>query len=138
MPDLRLAVAAVILAGTAYAPAASAATCPSQDFPAFLDIFMKDVAVQQAFTARPLQSVSIDATAEPEPKPVTRMLDKPVFPVMSDAQKQRRDGLRRTVSAQPGGDIEVKLAGTDGDYQVRYLFRKAGCWQLYRIEDDSL
>jgi hypothetical protein len=138
MREIRFAMAAAIVAMTGSASAASAATCPSQAFPAFLDAFMNDVATQQAFTARPLQSIAIDTRAEPEPKPITRMIDAPAFPVMPSARKQAGDGLLRSVSNRTGGEVEVTLAGGDSDYQMRYTFRKTDCWQLYRIEDDSL
>ncbi|MGH6617024.1 hypothetical protein [Sphingomonas sp.] len=138
MRNIRFAMTAIIVAMAGNVPGAFAVTCPSQNFPAFLDAFMNDVAAQRAFTARPLQSVAIDAMAEPEPKPVTRMVDAPVFPIMLNARKQADDGLQRSLSRRAGGDIDVKLAGGDSDYQMRYIFRKTDCWQLYRIEDDSL
>ncbi|QNQ07892.1 hypothetical protein [Sphingomonas alpina] len=138
MRKIRFAMTAILIALAGAVPAASAAVCPSQNFPAFLDTFMNDVATQRAFTARPLRSIVIDAMAEPEPKPVTRMIAVPVFPVMPNARKQADAGLRRSVSNQAEGEVEVTLAGRDSDYQMRYTFRKADCWQLYRIEDDSL
>ncbi|MGH8082813.1 MAG: hypothetical protein ACREP7_19705 [Lysobacter sp.] len=120
-------------------PAVPATACPSQDFDTFLKAFADDVDVQKAYTQRPLQSETVDANADPEPKPVTAMLDGDAlhFPLMPSNQKQQADGL---VSSQTelNGDKEVMLAKPDTDYQLSFFFRKGECWTLYRMRDDSL
>lgn len=123
----------------ALAQGAGGVACPSQDFDAFLVAFMDDPAVQKAFTKRPLQSESLDANADPEPKPVTALLDgdKLRFPLMPSAAAQKRDGLALSQS-ELNGDKEVMLAKPDTDYQLSYFFRKGDCWTLYRMRDDSL
>ncbi|WP_064749436.1 hypothetical protein [Lysobacter antibioticus] len=113
--------------------------CPSQDFDAFLVAFMDDPAVQKAFTKRPLQSETLDANADPEPRPVTALLDgeKLKFPLMPSSARQKQDGLALSQS-ELNGDKEVMLAKPDTDYQLSYFFRKGDCWTLYRMRDDSL
>ncbi|WP_144436492.1 hypothetical protein [Lysobacter antibioticus] len=113
--------------------------CPSQQFDAFLAAFMDDVAIQKAFTASPLQSETVDANADPEPRPVTTMLDATAlrFPVMPGAQQQQRDGLVLS-QTELNGDKEVMLAKPDTDYQMSFFFKKGECWTLYRTRDDSL
>lgn len=127
-------------AAVAPAPAAVAAkACPSQDFAVFLKAFADDVEVQKAHTQRPLRSETIDANADPEPKPVTAMLDGDAlrFPLMPSASQQQAEGL---VSSQTelNGDKEVMLVKPDTDYQRSFFFRKDACWTLYRMRDDSL
>lgn len=114
--------------------------CPSQDFSQFLIAFEASAEVQKRFTALPLQSDSIDAGAEPEPRTVTRGLRPPelIFPLMHTAQQQRDEGL--TLSRQKlDGQMVVTVSKPDTDYQVSYYFRQnAGCWQLYRKFDESI
>ncbi|MGO1003357.1 hypothetical protein [Lysobacter sp. CA196] len=113
--------------------------CPSKEFDAFLAAFMDDVAIQKAYTASPLRSETIDADADPEPKPVTTMLDASAlsFPVMPGSQKQKDDGLVLS-QTELNGDKEVMLAKPDTDYQMSFFFKKGECWTLYRTRDDSL
>jgi hypothetical protein len=132
-------------ASVAVAPAtppasASSPTCPAEDFAAFLPRFMNDATVQKAFVTDPLQSDSVDANAEPEPKPVSKMLSRGdiTFPVMPDAQQQAKDGLKLTTTETSPTEVTVKLAKDDTDYQMSFFFRKDGCWHLYRTKDDSL
>jgi hypothetical protein len=123
----------------AAAPAVAAKACPSQDFDVFLKAFADDVQVQKAYTQRPLQSETIDANADPEPKSVTTMLDGDAlqFPLMPSAAKQQADGLVLS-QTELNGDKEVMLAKPDTDYQLSLFFRKGECWTLYRMRDDSL
>lgn len=121
------------------APAATATACPSQDFGAFLAAFADSAQVQRAFTARPLRSESVDANADPEPKPVVAMLDGDAltFPLMPSREKQQADGLVLS-QTELNGDKQVMLAKPDTDYQLSFFFRKGECWTLYRMRDDSL
>lgn len=129
-------------AGAAPAGAATSATataCPSQDFDAFLAAFADDIEVQRAFTQRPLRSETVDANADPEPKPVTAMLDGDAlkFPLMASRAKQQAEGLVLS-QTELNGDKQVMLAKPDTDYQLSFFFRKGECWTLYRMRDDSL
>jgi len=101
---------------------------------------MNDVEVQKAFVTDPLQSDSVDANAEPEPKPVSKMLGRAeiTFPVMPSEQQQAKDGLKLTKNDISATEVSVKLAKEDTDYQMSFFFRKDGCWHLYRTKDDSL
>lgn len=121
------------------AQAQPATACPSQDFDAFLAAFADDIQVQRAFTQRPLQSETVDANADPEPKPVTAMLDGDAlkFPLMASRAKQQADGLVLS-QTELNGDKQVLLAKPDTDYQLSFFFRKGECWTLYRMRDDSL
>lgn len=123
----------------AAAPAKAAIACPSQDFDTFLKAFADDVEVQKAHTQRPLQSDSVDANADPEPKQVTAMLDGDAlqFPVMPSSQTQKNDGLVLS-QTELNGDKQVMLVKPDTDYQLSFFFRKGECWTLYRKRDDSL
>lgn len=126
----------------AAAPAVAAkpaTACPSQDFDAFLSAFADSAEVQSAFTQRPLRSESVDANADPEPKPVTAMLDGAAlkFPLMPSRDKQQADGLVLS-QTELNGDKQVMLAKPDTDYQLSFFFRKGECWSLYRMRDDSL
>lgn len=112
--------------------------CPAADFPSFFSAFARDVAVQRAFTADPLRSDSIDAAADPEPKPVTATLAGAArhFPIVEGPVPP---GWRERVTRGPGGDVVVIRSVPDTDNQLRYFFRRVGdCWQLYRKADDSL
>jgi hypothetical protein len=126
-------------AKTVVAAGKTGVACPSQQFDAFLAAFMDDVAIQKAFTASPLRSETVDANADPEPRPVTTMLDGTAlrFPVMPGVQQQQRDGLVLS-QTELNGDKEVMLAKPDTDYQMSFFFKKGECWTLYRTRDDSL
>ncbi|NLR99850.1 hypothetical protein HGP17_23765 [Rhizobium sp. P38BS-XIX] len=115
-------------------------SCPSQNFETFLTAFMDSAQVQKAHTSRPLESTSIDPNAEPEPAPVTTQLDGAAlkFPVMPTSKKQKADGLVRRISKLADGGMEVMLVKPDTDYQLSFSFRKESCWQLYKMQDDSL
>ena len=121
-------------------PASTTPTCPAQTFDIFLMAFANDVAVQKAFVTQPLQSESVDALAEPEPRPITKMLgfDQLHFPLMPNLQRQALDGLQLVKTISGNGEMEVKLVKPDTDYQVLFFFRNDGCWKLYRMRDDSL
>ncbi|MBM7093353.1 hypothetical protein JTP67_33590, partial [Streptomyces sp. S12] len=89
----------------------TATACPSQDFDAFLAAFADDIEVQRAFTQRPLRSETVDANADPEPKPVTAMLDGDAlsFPLMASRAKQQAEGLVLS-QTELNGDKQVMLA----------------------------
>lgn len=140
LAGLLVTVALMIGPAAAQAPAA----CPSTDFKAFLAAFQDDVAVQKAFTARPLQSEANqenpDANGEPYIN-VTKMLDGDAieFPVMGTAVQLRQEKLKLEVTRQDPAEAEIKIFLDDTDYQIRYFFKKtASCWQLYRMANDSL
>lgn len=121
-------------------PASEGLACPSPSFDGFLKSFMESVEVQKAFSAEPLESQSVDATAEPEPALVTRMLTAAElrFPLIPNEQQQGQEGLTMRQSALENGVTKVTLAKEDTDYQVSFYFRRNQCWQLFRIRNESL
>ena len=134
-PDTRSAVATSI---PAVASAMSA--CPSPDFNSFLKTFMGDVEIQKKFSADPLESQTVDATAEPEPALVTKMLTATElqFPLIPSEQQQASEDLKIRQSELENGDVKVTLAKEDTDYKMSFYFKKNGCWELIRIRNDSL
>lgn len=121
-------------------PAEVERACPSQDFDQFLQAFATNVDVQRAHTADPLLSESLDVTADPEPRLVSRQLDRAEqqFPLMPSPQQQLDDGLKASQTRLGAQEVEVMLRKPDTDYQVSFFFRKDGCWELYRKRDDSM
>lgn len=117
-----------------------ATRCPAATFDDFLPLFENDVAVQKAYVTDPLQSDSVDANAEPEPKPVSKMLGKAeiTFPVIPSQAEQTKSGLAATRTETSPTEVVLKLAKPDTDYQMSFFFRKDDCWHLYRVKDDSL
>ncbi|MDR2220974.1 MAG: hypothetical protein LBE24_10435 [Methylobacillus sp.] len=123
-------------AASGAADKAAAASCPSSDFNVFLRAFADDARIQQAFVADPLQYDSIDATAEPEPKPVTHMVPAKElqFPLMAE-----ENGLKAQAPVVNGDQASVKLLKEDTSYQITYHFQQTGgCWRLVRIQNDSI
>lgn len=114
--------------------------CPSQDFELFLKSFIDSVEVQKSFTATPLESVTIDALAEPEPAEVKKMLGASElnFPLIPSPDQQANDGLVSRISSSGKKNAEVILHKPDADYQMSFFFRQESCWKLYRVKDYSL
>ena len=126
--------------GATSTKASGSPACPSSEFEGFLAAFAASSEVQKSFTAVPLQSDSLEADAEPEPRRVMQRLTPPalVFPVMQTDQQQREEGLAMS-RRRSGRDMIVTLAKPDTDYQVTYYFhQKNGCWELYRKFDESI
>lgn len=123
-------------------PASTSAmlACPSPNFDGFFKAFISDVEVQKAFSTEPLESQTVDATAEPEPVLVTKMTtaDELQFPLIPSEHQQTKDGLKMRQSVLENGDIKVTLAKEDTDYQMSFYFKKEVCWKLIRIRNDSL
>ncbi|MBD8572870.1 hypothetical protein IFR09_00855 [Pseudomonas syringae] len=119
---------------------ASVAACPSQRFDVFLERFANDTAVQKAFVKTPLRSEFIDPDAQPEPSPVSELLDKAqlTFPLMPSEQQQREQGLTRDEQLSAPDQAMVRLTKADTGYQRSLFFKREACWVLYRIQDDSL
>lgn len=114
--------------------------CPAQELNAFVSAFADRVELQKQFTAQPLQMDSLDATAEPEPRQMSREVlgDEIPFPVMPNTAQQRKQGLEMEVGQVRDGEAEVVLQKPDTGYRLSFLFRKDACWTLYRVSDDSL
>lgn len=119
---------------------ASAAACPAQDFDGFLKRFANDIEVQKAFVSTPLQSEYIDPEAQPEPRPVSELLDKSQlqFPLMPSDQQQHDQGLTLAKRLKGPDQAVIKLTKADTGYQLSFFFKREACWMLYRIQDESL
>lgn len=117
-----------------------AVKCPSQNFEIFLASFIDSVDVQKSFTTTPLESVTIDALAEPEPAEVKKMLGASElnFPLIPSPDQQANDGLVSRISSSGKKNAEVILHKPDADYQMSFFFRQESCWKLYRVKDYSL
>ncbi|MCD5970607.1 hypothetical protein [Pseudomonas quasicaspiana] len=129
------------LAANTQPPAqASMAACPAQDFDGFLKRFANDLEVQKAFVSTPLQSEYIDPEAQPEPRPVSELLDKSQlqFPLMPSDQQQHEQGLTLAKRLKGTDQAVIKLTKADTGYQLSLFFKREACWTLYRIQDESL
>jgi hypothetical protein len=124
----------------AKAPTPAVLACPSPSFDGFLKAFMGSVEIQKAFLAEPLESQTVDATAEPEPALVTKMLtvEELRFPLIPSKQEQEKEGLTMRQTVLENGDTKVTLVKEDTDYQMSFYFRRNQCWQLFRIRNESL
>jgi hypothetical protein len=141
IPTFAPLAAALILLLAGATPALAAPACPAKEFGGFLEAFTHSLPVQQAFTQWPLPVETVDADAQPEPRPVTRHYrpQDASFPLIPSKARQKQDRLTTTVRPMSGGAMEAKLAQADSGYQLRFLFRKtAGCWTLVKKSDDSL
>lgn len=138
----RLLPALLLAAGIGAAAQAEAAgpACPSTDIDAFLKAFIDDVAVQRAFTAQPLRDQYVDATADPEPRPVTQMLSEPAltFPVIPTRSERATLGLEARWLERGETRAVLRLAKPDSDLQLTYTFDRQACWRLVERVDDSL
>lgn len=114
--------------------------CPSQDFETFAIAFADDVKLQRTFVIDPIESITVDTSAEPEPALVKKFLHRNELPtpLIPDTAEQTHSGLTLTVMTTGPHDAFIKLAKKDTDYQTSLFFKKEKCWVLHRIEDDSL
>lgn len=122
------------------APDVANPQCPSQEFAGFLNAFAENVEIQKAFTKFPLKRQQLDLEAEPEPKPVLRLLSRSQvkFPIIPNAAERKTKSLNFRVDELNARRAKVILVKSDTDYQVSYFFRKNSCWKLEHIEDWSL
>ncbi|MEN3748011.1 hypothetical protein TPR58_12620 [Sphingomonas sp. HF-S3] len=147
MPSLTLRSSGFLVAmcaatlGTAGVAHAEAAPCPASNFDGFLKAFSDSAQVQRSFTAPTVQVTEIDATAEPEPREMTRSQPRASlrFPVMMSTADQSSDGLSASVTRPDAETVRVKLEKPDTGYQLSYSFRPRGnCWELFAKADTSL
>jgi len=120
------------------------AQCPSLKFETFLAAYADDVALQKAFTKTPLASTAIDIEADLEAKPVITFIKKAdlQFPLVPTAAERKKASLHWQINAVTADSAKATLAVVDGDsWVVRYTFafnKPARCWQLTRLDDDSI
>jgi hypothetical protein len=112
--------------------------CPSRDFADFLGVYSEDVEVQKHFTTFPLSTQELDREGELEPIERALTADLVIFPVIPPENERRQQALMLSVDEISEQYARVRLFKEDTDYLVFYVFSKAECWRLERIEDRSL
>lgn len=130
----------LVAVAAAAAPAAEAPACPAT-FNAFAGRFRADAAFQKAQTAPQLVMTHVDPAAEPEPQTVERTVPraKVEFPVIASRQHMAEEGVRMFIAGAAGRRPSIVLRKADSDFLMRYRFvRTTDCWQLVRIDDESL
>lgn len=122
------------------APQTAPARCPYTGFAAFLQHFGHDIALQERSVADPLETRHVDAGAEPEPATVVRhvALAEVEWPVMPDPATLPHSHRVLETTAQADGGMQVRIRATDTSDQQTYTFRQQPCWQLVRVEDESI
>ena len=120
--------------------AALPSACPDADFASFLKCFEGSVDVQRTATADPLKMDSIQAAADPEPRPVTRQvpLRDVEFPIMPDGQERHSKEFEQIVSELGPARREVTHRIPDTGAQLRFEFRADPCWELVRVSNDMI
>ena len=121
----------------AAAPAMPA--CPATEIDEFVTAFAEDPALQKAFTADTVDAAFIDWNAQPEPAESVETLarDALTFPVMPNRARQQAEGLRYREISSDGDRAIIALEVPDTDAQLRYTFRRTGCWTLVKIVDPA-
>ncbi|MGE4397988.1 MAG: hypothetical protein AB7D29_00585 [Campylobacterales bacterium] len=110
-------------------------------FNLFLDNYIESIEFQRQHTKIPLEKLTIDPAAEPEPKTIESVLaqNKVVFPLIQSKKEQLKNGLKFKIMELTSNDAKAFLFKEDTGWQVLYIFKKFGnTWQLVRIEDHSL
>ncbi|MCD9030241.1 hypothetical protein LDO32_00630 [Luteimonas sp. Y-2-2-4F] len=127
-------------AAPAPSPAAAGPACPEEDFEAFLARFGREIAFQERSVADPLISGAYDVETGPEPRRVeTRIpLREVEWPVMPDPAGLQAQGREMLVSDELDGGMTVLIRTPDTSDQQFFHFAKRPCWQLVRIENQSI
>ena len=128
-PDAQSADAAVI----------PLRACPSEDLSTFVRAFAEDTSLQRTFTAPSVKAAFVDWNAEPEPKESVRTVPRDTlqFPVLPNATRQKKEGLRYRQLSVDGKRAEVAFEVPDTDTQLRYTFERGACWTLVKIVDPA-
>ena len=113
--------------------------CDEGNFESFFNKFKSELAVQEKATMFPLQKMTVDAGAFPEPKSIETLLEESqvVFPIYPSQNTLEERKLRVKISTNKNR-AKVILQKPDTDYLVYYFFTFEECWSLTRIEDWSL
>lgn len=135
--------AAVAVAGFAFPAIAETGPrmeCVRDGFISFLMDFSSDIAMQETSTADPLIIETLDMTAEPEPRMVSRQvpLAEVEWPVMNGAGGWLNAGREITITPEGDAGMFVMVRTPDTGDQQRYGFtNESGCWQLFWISDEA-
>jgi hypothetical protein len=116
------------------------APCTQVSAGQFIKEFSDDIDLQRKWTADPLETESLDETADPEPHIVTKTVSHAElkFPVMPSSAEQKRRGLEQRISSKAKDEAEFVLFKPDTDYKVLYRFHRNTCWTLTKKVDESL
>lgn len=127
------------------APAAAAASeattaCPTDAFDVFIERFGREIAFQELTTADPLVIERYDAAVGSEPRRVVEEIAVAdiAWPVMPRLDSDDDGGRTHAFIPIADGRMEVHVRRPDTSDQQRYVFRRAPCWQLQRVIDDSI
>ncbi|HWN50344.1 MAG TPA: hypothetical protein VNO18_11055 [Xanthobacteraceae bacterium] len=171
---MRRALVAVILPGTLFgcleipysspitpAPIAevanttTSATCPGQNFSAFIDAFAESAALQRRYTRMPLKYGHLDAQLIGTPKEdkafSTRTINSfetiPLFDpkdggrIFSSKTKRLKQGFEIKIDSNDESTTNrtvVTIFLPDTGFHLQYQFVKTNnCWTLIRIDDRS-
>lgn len=115
-------------------------TCPSQNFAGFLDIFSRNIEVQQEFTRFSIEKSPFDVDGSAGSSEVARLLESAQedFPIIPSADELKAYGLTLTIEKQDGYQAVVMLKNVSDKYKILYRFSKTSCWYLIRIESESM
>ena len=122
------------------APEAPASSCPADDFDVFAERFGREISFQELNIDDPYQFEYIDMEAQPEPAPVVveKSLDDVTWPLMPQLALLESQGRAYEISPDGEDGMQIRIFTPDtGDQQV-YHFRRAPCWRLQRVVDESL
>lgn len=121
------------------APQPSSPNCPATDIAGFVAAFAESPALQKVFTAPVVDTAFVDWSAQPEPAEAVEPLSRDLlrFPVMPNRARQQADGLQYREIGRDGDRTTIALEVPDTDLQLRYTFRRDGCWTLVKIVDPA-
>jgi hypothetical protein len=121
-------------------PVAAAVACPSREFEQFLKAFMRDVAVQRAYTRDPYALTLYDPqNLEAEPTTQQFAAKDVRFPVILSADDMVEHGVVYEVQRKGQDQYQVSThSDGSGAYAVTFTFKRgAGCWELAGAVDAS-
>ncbi|WP_247538530.1 hypothetical protein [Ralstonia pseudosolanacearum] len=123
-----------------HASASAGIAFPAADFPTFIQKFSEEEHIQKEFTQYLLERLQLDPESQPEPGTIVRYLhrDQLRFPIIPSEQERANQMLKIQIDSVSTSKASITLTKPDTGYQVRYHFKKNGCWILERIEDLSI
>lgn len=116
------------------------ATCPSSEFPVFVEMFISDARLQESFTRFPYETIEYDPQ-NLDSDPRVAILDKEDvdFPLIFNRRLLEERGVKIEISKKADDLYEVFTRSQgSGAYSRTYLFKKyADCWFLVSMTDGS-
>lgn len=125
----------MLLAGVlASACAQASPACPEGDFPAFVEAFAEDTALQKAFTAHTLVEQRVYRGPK-APQLAVRKLEPALHPDLSWLSANQLAANQRVADIQLPDRVYV--SDQLGLTLKAFIFTRADCWTLTRVEDWS-